>query len=289
MSLLIKINLGLVAVFGIGLVVTGLFTNNILQENAKREVVTLARVMMEGVMAARNYTSNEIKPLLADKLTTVFLPQSVPSYAATQTFSKLHKTFPNFSYKEATLNPTNPRDRVTDWEADVVRYLRDHPDIKEFIGERVTPTGQSLYLARPIEIKNDKCLVCHSTPDEAPATMKALYGSTNGYGWKLGEIVGSQIVSVPMSVPLNQASKAYKLIMISMATSFACILLVVNLVFYLMVLRPISRIAKIADDISAGKTEVELFSVSGSDEIAVLSKAFNRMRISLEKAMALLG
>ena len=110
----------------------------------------------------------------------------MPSYAATQSFAKLHELYKNYSYKEATLNPTNPRDRVVDWEADVVRNLRDHPELKEVVGQRSTPAGQSLFLARPIRINDGKCLACHSTPAAAPATLRARYGDSNGFGWNQG-------------------------------------------------------------------------------------------------------
>ncbi|MDQ2989712.1 MAG: DUF3365 domain-containing protein, partial [Pseudomonadota bacterium] len=176
MKLLIKVNLALVAAFGAGLAVTGYLTNQVLQENAKREVFSHASLMMEAALAARSYTSKEIKPLLTARLDKEFLPQSVPSYAATQSFAKLQDIYKDYSYKEATLNPTNPRDRVVEWEADVVRNLRDHPGLKEMVGERTTPSGQSLFLARPIQIKDAQCLSCHSTPAAAPASMKALYG-----------------------------------------------------------------------------------------------------------------
>jgi protein-histidine pros-kinase len=252
MKLLIKVNLALVAAFGAGLAVTGYLTNQVLQENAKREVFSHASLMMEAALAARSYTSREIKPLLTARLDKEFLPQSVPSYAATQSFAKLHEIYKDYSYKEATLNPTNPRDRVVEWEADVVRNLRDHPEFKEMVGERATPSGPSLFLARPIQIKDVQCLSCHSTPAAAPATMKALYGESNGFGWKHNEIIGSQIVSVPLEVPLAQAARAQRVIMTGMVATFAIILLLVNLVLYAMVLRPMRRITRIADALSAG-------------------------------------
>jgi protein-histidine pros-kinase len=289
MKLLLKINIALVGVFGLGLVITGQVADGVLKDNAKREVLSHASLMMEAAMTARSYTTKEIKPLLVEKLAVQFLPQSVPSYAATQSFLKLREIYPDYTYKEATLNPTNPRDRVVEWESDVVQNLRDHPEIKEFVGERATASGPSLYLARPIQVKDPQCLTCHSTPAAAPQTMKDLYGSDHGFGWKLNEIVGSQIVSVPLSVPLTQADHVFKLIMSGMAATFVIILLVINVVFYLMVLRPIGRISAIANAVSEGNMEVEHFDVKGSDEIATLSTAFNRMRRSLEKAMALLG
>jgi HAMP domain-containing protein len=289
MKLLIKVNLALVAVFGAGLAVTGYLTDRVLQDNARREVMSHASLMMEAASAARSYTSREIQPLLNPLLDKQFLPQSVPSYAATQSFAKLHEIYQNYSYKEATLNPTNPRDRVVEWEADVVRSLRDHPDTKEMVGERATPSGQSLFLARPIQIKDARCLSCHSTPGAAPASMRTLYGDANGFGWKHMEIVGSQIVSVPLEVPVAQANRTWKLIMAGMAVTFACILLLVNLAMWSMVLRPMRKIVRIADAVSGGKLDAEPFATRGNDDIAMLGGAFNRMRRSLEKAMALLG
>ncbi|PHV05623.1 signal protein [Janthinobacterium sp. BJB412] len=289
MKLLYKFNLVLLLIFALGWFATAQLTRRVLQDNAKREVVSHASLMMEAAMAARDYTSNEVKPLLAKALQTQFLPQSVPSYAATQSFNKLHQAHPDYSYKEAALNPTNPRDRVVDWEADVVQQFRDHAELKELTGERQTPAGPSLYLARPIRISDGRCLACHSTPAAAPETMKALYGSNNGFGWKLGETIGSQIVSVPLAVPQREAEQAYALIMGGMGATFGVILLAVNALFYLLVLRPMNRISRIADAVSAGRLDAEHFDIRGKDEIAVLSNAFNRMRRSLEKAMALLA
>jgi protein-histidine pros-kinase len=289
MKLLIKVNLALVLAFGTGLATTGYLTNRVLQENAKREVFSHASLMMEAALAARSYTSKEIKPLLAARLEKEFLPQSVPSYAATQSFAKLHEIYKDYSYKEATLNPTNPRDRVVEWEADVVRNLRDHPELKEMVGERSTPAGQSLFLARPIKIADGQCLSCHSTPAAAPASMRTLYGDANGFGWNLNETVGSQIVSVPLEVPLEQAARAQRVIMMGMSATFAGILLLVNLVMYSLILRPMRKITRIADAVSAGQVDAEHFDIRGNDEIAVLGNAFNRMRRSLEKAMALLS
>ena len=289
MKLLLKINLALILIFAVGLGFTYKYAETVLQDNAKHEVITHARLMMEAAMNARNYTTKEIKPLLAELLVTQFLPQSVPSYAATQSFLNLRENYPDYTYKEATLNPTNPRDRVVEWESDIVQNLRDHENVKELIGERQTANGASLYLARPIKVKDPQCLTCHSVPAAAPKTMVSLYGTDNGFGWKLGEIVGSQIVSVPLAVPLQQAEYTLKLITTSMSITFLVILIAVNLVFHFMVIRPINTISKIANAVSEGNMEAPQFNLASKDEIAVLGTAFNRMRRSLEKAISMLG
>jgi len=282
-------NLALFLIFALGLGFTYKFSEVILQDNAKREVITHARLMMEAAMNARNYTTKEIKPLLTEMLTTQFLPQSVPSYAATESFLNLRENYPDYTYKEATLNPTNPRDRVVEWESDIVQNLRDHTEIKELIGERQTANGASLYLARPIKVKDGQCLTCHSVPAAAPKTMISLYGSDNGFGWQLNEIVGSQIVSVPLSLPMEQAQTTLKLITASMLATFLAILVAVNLVFYFLVIRPVNTISRIAGEVSEGNMDAPDFSVTGKDEIAALGSAFTRMRRSLEKAISMLG
>jgi hypothetical protein len=130
-----------------------------------------------------------------------FLPQTVPAYAATETLAQLRKKYPNYDYKEATLNPTNPRDRAADWEADLVNSFRNRPDSKEITGQRDTPTGPALYIAHPIRIETAACLPCHSTPDVAPASMIKVYGTANGFGWKLNEVVGPRWCRCPCRCP----------------------------------------------------------------------------------------
>jgi hypothetical protein len=107
-----------------------------LEANAREEVLQNARLMMESALSSRTYTVNQVKPLLETHMKYEFLPQTVPAYAATEQFNELRKKHPDYSYKEATLNPTNPRNRAADWEADVVNIFRNTPAQLEMIGER---------------------------------------------------------------------------------------------------------------------------------------------------------
>lgn len=160
-------------------------------------------------IAAQQQLIESVKDKRGELLDTEFHPQSVPAFAATEIFAYLREKYPEYFYKEATLNPTNPRDRSTDWEADVVNQFRNNPKMPEFLSTRETATGAALVLARPLKVGNVSCLTCHSTPDKAPPEMIKLYGTANGFGWKLDEIIGAQVVSVPMSVPVSMAEKAW--------------------------------------------------------------------------------
>lgn len=288
MGLRLKFNLVLVGVFSVGFLTTGFISYELLQKNARDEVVRNAGVIMETALAIRGYTIQQIKPHLELQLMRVFLPQSVPAYAATETINELRKKYPDYFYKEATLNPTNPRDRAVDWETDLVQLFRSRPDQKEIMGERDTPTGRSLYVARPIQVKQEGCLACHSTPGAAPIPMIKLYGEANGFGWKLNEIVGAQVVSVPMSLPIKNADRAFYTFMGSLFAVFAVVFIVLNLMLSLIIIKPISEMSRMADRVSTGDFGIPEFVEKGTDEIATLASSFNRMRRSLQKAMEMI-
>lgn len=189
------------------------------------------------LLAAQQQLLDSVKSKPEELLDSEFHPQSVPAFAATEIFTYLRAKYPEYFYKEATLNPTNPRDRATDWEADIVHQFRGNPALQEFIGTRDTPTGESLFLARPIKITNVSCLTCHTTPDKAPPEMVKLYGTANGFGWKMDEIIGAQVVSVPMSVPLSVAKSTWQKLTGWIVGAFGAVLVAGNLCAVVMTMR----------------------------------------------------
>ena len=289
MKLIVKFNLVFFVVFLLGLAAAGYVSNQLLQKNARDEIVLNARLVMESALATRTYTSTQVGPLLQTQMKYSFLPQSVPAYAATEVFNGLRKTFPEYSYKEATLNPTNPRNRANDWEADIVNQFRGALDKPEVVGERDTPMGRSFYIARPMQIKAEACLYCHSTVDAAPKTLVDKYGPANGFGWKVNEVIGAQIVSVPTEVPIARADAAFKTFMVSLTVVFAFIFIALNLMLWYMVIRPVTQLSRLADQVSQGDNmDAPDFVVKSRDEIGVLTQSFNRMKKSLVQAMKML-
>jgi len=289
MKLMWKFNIVLLAVFVVGFVLTGFISYGVLQANAREEILDNARVMMESALASRSYTNSQVTPLLETQLRYTFLPQTVPAYAATEQFNDLRKKYPDYSYKEATLNPTNPRDRATDWEADVVNQFRNGlAKGNELFGERDTATGQTLYLARPIQIKDPACLACHNTVAEAPKTMIELYGPANGFGWKLNEIIGAQIVSVPSALPIQRANHTFKVFMLLLTLVFVLTFILLNVMLHSIVIQRIKQLSKLADEVSLGHLESAEFKTRSKDEIGVLTQALARMNKSLVQAIKML-
>jgi len=289
MGLRMKFNLVLLLAFAIGLALAAYLSDRILKDNAREEVVQHARIMIESALGARSYTAQHIQPLLTLQMKRQFRPESVSAYAAAQIFKALREQHPDYTYKEAALNPTNPTDRASDWEADIINEFRNNSDKKELIVERDTPTGRMLNLARPLSIRNESCLVCHGRIEDAPKTMTDIYGVNNGFGWKMGETIGAQVVTVPMSLPLERARQTFTTFMILLGGVFVLLLLLLNILLHFVVIRPVKRMSEIASEVSMGKPDVPEYVRQGSDEIASLSQSFNRMRLSLENAMKMLG
>jgi len=288
MKLLFKFNLVFLVVFLVGLGATGLLTRKLLERNAQDEVLQQARFLFDKALAVRAYTSKQVAPLLETQMKYAFLPQSVPAFSATEVMAALQKNHADYSYKEATINPTNPRDRAIEWEADVIGEFRKSPEAKEFIGQRDTPAGRTLYIARPIKITDGACLRCHSTVDAAPRTLVDKYGPANGFGWQLNEVVGAQLVSVPMAVPLARAHGAWVLFMGMLSAVFAAIAVVLNLMLWWLVIRPVTQLSGIADRVSLGELGAPAFNAAARDEIGRLAVSFSRMRKSLVQALRLL-
>lgn len=288
MGLRTKFNLVLLLVALVGIGLFALAATPILDGLAREEVLQSSRIMMESASGARKYTSEQIAPLLAKDMRQTFHPQAVSAYAAKKNFDVLRTKFNDYSYREAALNPTNLEDRATDWEADIINDFRDHPQKTETVLLRQTANGPTLNLARPLSAK-PACLVCHSTPAAAPKSMVAIYGAQNGFGWKAGEVIGAQIVSVPMSVPIARAAHVRLLFLIPYVGVFALLFILLNLLLGVMVIGPIDRMAKIAEAVSLGEMGTPEYVRAGSDQIAKLSGAINRMRRSLEEALRMLS
>ena len=118
--------------------------------------------------------------------------------------------------------------------------------------------------------------------------MIDLYGSNNGFGWNLNEVIGAQIVSVPMQVALDRGYQAFKVYLGRTGAVFAVTIILLNLLLHFVIVKPIRRMSAIASEVSMGNMDAPEFADRGRDEIASLAGSFNRMRRSLANAMKLL-
>jgi HAMP domain-containing protein len=290
MKLLLKFNVVLLVLFASAIGATGVISWDLLQRNAREEVYYNAKLLIDSASAVRQYTLKRIYPLLLTQVKYEFRPEMVSAFSAIEVLKILREAnaeYSQFLYREPALNPTNLEHRAADWEADIISQFRNGTVKSPMSGERETPNGRVLFVANPLKAASG-CLACHDTADNAPATMVAIYGRTNGFGWKLDQIIAAQIVQVPVAVAQARAENTFRVFMISVVAVLVTLGVTLNLLLWWMFIRPVTRISALADRVSLGDVDAPDFVPRSRDEIGSLAESLSRMRRSLVQAMKML-
>jgi serine/threonine protein kinase len=193
---------------------------------------TRAKMLLSSLNAVRQYTADNVRPALAvagsgDKAAKLpdynanFVQEMVPGFAARQVFKFFRdaKTsdgaagpYATFLYKEASPNPTNKDDLADDLERGLVTKFVADSKLTE-VSDTIERNGSRVfYIARPMVIKDTKCIACHDRVDNAPPGQIAMYGKdgwAGGYGWKMGDVVAAQMVYVPVSEAFRSKTGAW--------------------------------------------------------------------------------
>jgi protein-histidine pros-kinase len=288
MSLRLRFNLFLVVSYVLVLALSAFPFYELSRRQAIGQLQSQIDLLRAQASAMRRYTAEEIAPLLDELASVQFLPQSVSSFSVQTLFRDLQDSYPQFRYREAAVNPTNPEDVAQDWEREIIERMRQRPDLDRNVIIRAADGGAQYTVIYPIVITDENCLACHSTPERAPASMTALYGTKNGFGWKLNDTIGAQIISVPMTAADDALwHNLWQFIGVCSAI-FLALLVLVNALLNRYVIRPITLMARTAEAVSLGDSSPPEFQYSGTDEVASLSRSFNRMRRSLDSAIKML-
>lgn len=174
--------------------------------------VARAEMMLSMANSVRRYTNDKIKPKLqelqraakhggADDSYDDFDQVMVPAFSArelTSLFSQRDE-YKDFTYREASQNPTNKDNKANDFESSLIEAFRTNANLKQKSDVIDRAGKRTYYIAKPMVIADRKCLDCHTTPETAPHEQVALYGTEGGYGWQFGDVIATQVVYVPVS------------------------------------------------------------------------------------------
>lgn len=267
----------LTIIFFVGIFASGLILSAAMRQKAEGEIVQRAEILIQTMNAVRGYTSTQVRPHLADELaeSSEFIPETVPAYSAREVFEGFRAAdeYEDFLYKEATLNPTNPRDQADEYETQIVNKFRENTKLDELKGYRKIEGEKLLYISRPLTISQESCLECHGNPLDAPPSMRKTYGDKNGYGWKLGETVAAQTIYVPSSQVFVEGNRYLLLVVAIFSGVFAVVIGVINQLLKTTVISPLGHLNKLIRDISLGQ-QVTL--PNGSDGTTALSSLTSR-------------
>lgn len=286
-----KLTAFLLLAFLISIALSGYFLSRITHQKAEAEIETRAEMLTGMMNAVRGYTSQHINPKLVAELFTQpqFISETVPAFSARTVFDAFRKDplFAEYHYKEATLNPTSPKDQADAFESQLVAQFRADPQLKVLSGFRRHNGRTLFYTARPLSVTQASCLQCHSTPEAAPKSLIATYGTQHGFGWKLGEIVAAQTIYVPSDEVFAQ-SRQY--LLWTMGIFFGVFALGTLLLIWQIrrtVVLPIQTLSKAANAVGEGEATAAQLAVfeepalravaERGDETGELARSFRMM------------
>ncbi len=234
-----KFSLFLALVCVVGGCLTTFILSKHLNYQAEQAVKERAEIFLTAMQAARNYTQENIQPLLEQnsELMGDFIQESVPNFAARTIFSDFQRQdpdFQNFVYKEAAPNPTNPSDLTDGFEKQIVIQLQQQlttAALNTLSGYRYLDGETLFYLARPLIMKDASCLTCHGDPRNAPMHLIDMYGDQRGFGWKLNDVVAAQMVYVPADKIFDRGRQNLFTVTKTLLSIFGALFLVINLLF----------------------------------------------------------
>lgn len=276
--------LAIVYVFSmVGVIGSGYY---LLSEDTRREAAEKTELFLRSMNANQKYMAKFVRPELKELLGDEYFPEaSVGAVMLAKTAKILTAAYPEYVLKISSPNPLNPDNLSTAFEEKIIAGF-DNGDYDEWEGF-TDRNGESFYAAAiPIEARKG-CIWCHDTPEVAHPDMVEEYGTTSGYGYREGDIVGTRIVYVSTQEVQELTWKKLGFLGSAVSILFLIALIVIDRIIIRSVVLPIENIVDIAGDISRGKMD-RSFDVDTNDEIKSLADAFNRMKVSLEKAMDIL-
>ncbi len=256
MGLRVKFNLILLACLLLGLFAVFWLHKNAMVLKTEMDLIHQAETTFHITESIRHYNESEVSPLLS-RLNNGFMPQTVGSYAASQTMADVQKTKPVLQYKVAIEKSDIQLYQPNIWQQNIINQFKTNPDLPLITTKVADADGHFLVYAKPISNNN--------------------------------QITGAKIVSIndtDVIATVHSEIVAFGLILLGL---LLVIMLVLNVLLNSVILNPINNLSNQAQKISRGQSEADEIEVSGSHEIGQIAMSFNRMQRSLKAAMGMLS
>jgi hypothetical protein len=261
----------------------------VLHDRAVHQAEEQARILLATALAVRGYTTDHILPQLSQLPAGTFHEETVPSFAAQTVFRTLTGQSIGYTYREPALNPTAPADRASGFEIDLIRQFREQNNLTELTGVHDIGQERLFYVAKPMRITNPACLDCHDTPGRAPPAMLVRYGSANGFGWQLNEVIGIQLLTVPVTRQFSGLIELTAYLAAGLLMVFGLCYVALSAALDMQLVRPLKALAAAADTASVSGGHAVKTPRGAASELNAIAIAIERLRNSLARSMARLG
>jgi PAS domain S-box-containing protein len=255
-----------------------------LKDAATERIYRETEIFIGTADATRTYVKDVLRPKVAELVAEDdFIPHAMStSFVGREIMSRLRERFPDFQYKRAARNPTNPINQADSYELSMLDWFTANPEAREWHG-LIQKDNQAYYSRLRAIYAEKECLLCHGNPADAPRAMKELYGGKGGYGYRPGEVVAADTIYIPVQATLFQVKETAWLVFLLAVTS----LLALTGLFYLLFNRTVvfelkgllSNFRRIVDP--QEHTTDEANAVTG-DEVDQLKQGFEQVASDLQ-------
>ncbi len=271
-----RFSLLLIGIYAVSIPLVVLICFVVLRQNAVREVNITGRLYLATVGAVKHYVSEELRPVFYREMPGRFIVQGMSrSFTASRVAAKVQMEMPNYEYKNASLNPTNPMNEADDFEKGIIRRFAGDRTLREWSGFR-TRGGVELYsIAKAGDPFTADCLKCHGNPADAPAEFRERYGDKRGFHARVGDLLDATFVYIPVRVPLAEARKITAL--------FAGVYMLFGALILAIVIRRFSGLYnRIEDDRQRIEdTNLELMNLNQDMESIISERTMNLIALSV--------
>jgi protein-histidine pros-kinase len=188
-----------------------------------------------------------------------------------------------YAIRNVSDNPLNPANSPEPFERDLLREFRADRALTHLQTEGNLGDKPMLVASAPI-VTQPGCLQCHGEPDKVPAEITAQFGRTSGYHYKDNDIVGLELVGVPIA-DVNALAMQRSLVAVGLLTLlFGLIFVTINILVRRNLISPILEITTAAHAVVQGDLDRTL-DIQRNDEIGDLARSVELLRRSFAQVM----
>lgn len=284
MSIRVQFTLGVLLISLIAIGVLGYASFQFSKQAAFKEAADKVAILGSYTDAALHYSRTQAVPMVKHLVGEErFYPEIMSGFVMSRNVAdRFKQTQPGYTIKNATIDPLWPENKADDQELKVINELKLNKALKKTNGVMNKKGQEFFYEARPM-VTNEKCLRCHGDPNDAPKDQIMIYGASNGYNWKAGEIVSAMFIYVPVSDAMA-AAKMSAVKLVAMGTGCILFSLLLIAVFLgIKIVKPVEMLSRRTAEISLGKNLDTPISVRPNREIGELSRSIDRLRLSIAR------
>ncbi|TAE59034.1 MAG: DUF3365 domain-containing protein [Nostocales cyanobacterium] len=249
----------------------------------EEEAINRSELVLNFGEASRNYVINELTPAVEKHTNTMIFEAKSNAFATRKIFEIFNEEIPEYIYRQPALNPLNHNNKADKLETEIIKYFQNNPGTNTTQGYKTSNNQQIFYLAKPIKMENSY-LKCHGKPEDAPKEIIEKYGTQNGFNWKVGEIISTLIIYVPIQDLLHNQ---YSMVRVFIYTFIGLTIVLIALIYLLfdkLVGKRIYQFSQAMNQAALNPGVTVRIRDRGKDELGMMAKVFNKMADSLDDA-----